>query len=82
MKLSKNSKQLMLFFTKNKYINKTHQTKRTDTIITELYNNILKAYKYLTDIKQKYSYFNLSIKTFIFIQRYLEPCSNTVAACA
>jgi len=63
MKLSKNSKQLMLFFTKNKYINKTHQTKRTDKIITELYNNILKAYKYLTDIKQKSSYFNLSIKT-------------------
>jgi hypothetical protein len=62
MKLSKNSKQLMLFFTKNKYINKTHQTKRTDDIISELYNNIFKAYKHLNDIKQKTSYFNLSIK--------------------
>ena len=41
MKLLKNSKDLMLFFTKNKHINRVKQTKRTDSIITEIYNDIL-----------------------------------------
>ena len=47
MKLSKKSKQLMLFFTQNKHINNVKQTKRTDIILDELYNDILGAYKYL-----------------------------------
>ena len=40
MKLSKKSKELMLFFTKNSHINKVAQTKRTDSIIMDLYNDI------------------------------------------
>ena len=52
MKLSKNSKQLMLFFTQNKHINNVKQTKRTDIILDELYNDILGAYKYLLFLKQ------------------------------
>ena len=42
----------MLFFTKNKHINNVKQTKRTDIIIKELYNDILDAYKYLNALKQ------------------------------
>ena len=35
MKITKNSKQLMLFFTKNKYIKNSNQTLRTKNILTE-----------------------------------------------
>jgi hypothetical protein len=52
----------MLFFTKNKYINKIHQTKRTNNIVKELYHNILESYNYLNAIKKEGNYFNLSIK--------------------
>jgi hypothetical protein len=62
MKLSKKSKELMLFFTKNNHINKVNQTKRTDDIITELYNDIYNAYKYLNNLKQKGKYYNISTK--------------------
>ena len=53
MRLSKNSKMLMSFFTKNKYINHIEQTKRTNNIITQIYDDILNAHNYLLDIKQK-----------------------------
>ena len=62
MKLLKNSKDLMLFFTKNKHINRVKQTKRTDSIITEIYNDILNAYNYLNILKQKGKYYNVSTK--------------------
>jgi hypothetical protein len=62
MKLLKNSKDLMLFFTKNKHINRVKQTKRTDSIITEIYNDIFNAYNYLNILKQKSKYYNVSIK--------------------
>ena len=62
MKLLKNSKDLMLFFTKNKHINRVKQTKRTDSIITEIYNDILNSYNYLNTLKQKEKYYNVSIK--------------------
>jgi hypothetical protein len=52
MKLSKKSKLLMSFFTKNKYINHIHQTQRTDKILTKLYHDILNAYNYLLNIKK------------------------------
>ena len=53
MKISKNSKQLMLFFTKNNHINKVKQTKRTDSIINELYTDIYEAYRYLMNLNSK-----------------------------
>jgi hypothetical protein len=62
MKLSKKSKELMLFFTKNSYINKVSQTKRTDSIIMDLYKDIYNAYKYLNSLKQKGNYFNITTK--------------------
>jgi hypothetical protein len=62
MKLSKNSKKLMLFFTKNKHIHTKPQTKATKNILSELYNDILDAYNYLLSLKQKGNYFNVSTK--------------------
>ena len=61
MKLTKNSKQNILFFSKNKYIDKINQTKKTNNILFELYNDIYESYKYLNNIK-KDKYFHISIK--------------------
>ena len=44
MKLSKNSKLLMSFFMKNNCINHISQTKNTDEITTQLYNEIIDSY--------------------------------------
>jgi len=62
MKLSKKSKELMLFFTKNNHINKVKQTKHTNKIIIELYYDILNAYKYLMNLKQKGNYYHVTTK--------------------
>jgi len=62
MKLSDKSKKLMLFFTKNKHINKVNQSIKTETILKELYNDIFFAYKYLMQLKQKGNYFTFNIK--------------------
>jgi hypothetical protein len=73
MKLSKNSKQLMLFFTQNKHINNVKQTKRTDIILDELYNDILNAYKYLLFLKQKGSYYTITIKKVLTSSQISKP---------
>jgi len=62
MNFSKNSKNLMLFFTNNNHINKINQTKQTDTIITTLYYDILDAYKYLLSLKQQGNYYSVKTK--------------------
>ena len=64
MKLSKNSKLLMTFFTKNKYINHVNQTKRADQIIELLYNDILNAHNYLLTLKKTkgISFYNITTK--------------------
>jgi hypothetical protein len=62
MKITEQSKKLILFFTKNKHINQVKQTKKTKTILKKLYNDIFSAYKYLLQIKQKSNYFTFSIK--------------------
>jgi hypothetical protein len=73
MKLSKNSKKLMLFFTKNKHINNIKQNKRTDTIITELYNDICEANKYLNIIKQKSKYYHVTTKKILTASQITRP---------
>lgn len=73
MKLSKNSKQLMLFFTKNKHINNTKHFKRTDAILNELYNDILNAYKYLNNLKQKGMYYNVTTKKVLSATQISKP---------
>jgi len=73
MKLTKKSKELMLFFTKNNHINKIKQTKRTDSIITELYRDIYTAYKYLQNLKQKGNYFNITTKKISSASQITKP---------
>jgi hypothetical protein len=62
MKITKNSKQLMLFFTKNKYIKNANQTKRTDSILLQLYKDILNAYLDLNNVKSVKQYYKLQVK--------------------
>jgi len=64
MRISKNSKLLMSFFTKNKYINHLNQTQRTNKIITHLYHDILNAYNYLLTVKQSRgtNFYNVTTK--------------------
>ena len=73
MKLSKNSKKLMLFFTRNNFINKVSQTKRTDSIISELYNDIYDAYVYLNALKQKGKYYTISSKKVLSEKQISRP---------
>jgi len=73
MKLSKNSRDLITFFTKNKNIKQTNQTKRTDTILTELYKDILEAHNYLLNQKQKGAYYKLSSKKIISATQISKP---------
>lgn len=62
MKLSKKSKELMLFLTKNNHINKVIQTKRVELILSSLYDDIKNAYKYLNNLKENGSYFTITTK--------------------
>ena len=63
MRLSKTSKLLMTFFTKNNYITHISQTQKTDTILTELYNELFDAYNYLLSLKQtRGNYYTMVMK--------------------
>ena len=73
MKLTKNSKQLMLFFTKHKHINNKHQTKATQNILTELYNDIFDAYHFLLSLKQKGNYFSITTKKIVSATQISKP---------
>lgn len=52
MKISKSSNLLMSVFLNNNYINHDKQTKQTTTILQELYNELMKAYKFLIFTKK------------------------------
>ena len=65
MKLTKNSKELMLFFTDYKHVNNTRQNKRTDDILIEFYKDILNAYNYLKTLKKNGKYFNVTTKKIV-----------------
>lgn len=58
MNLTKQSRELMLFFSKNKHLNYDRQTNKTKTILRELYNEILEAYNYC----KKHVHYRTSIK--------------------
>jgi hypothetical protein len=56
MELSKISKELILFFSKNKYLNYVKQTNKTKSILTDLYNEIQEANYYVKkQIKYRYT---------------------------
>jgi hypothetical protein len=59
MRLSKGSKKLMMFLTKNKGINHESFTKKTINILSELYGEMLEAYNYLSNLKRsKINYYD------------------------
>ena len=63
MKLTNNSKRLMLFFKNNKHLNYIKQTKKTEKIFTELYIDIFNSYRFLIDLKNtKDNYYNVNAK--------------------
>jgi hypothetical protein len=69
MNLSKQSKELMLFFSKNKHFIYEKQTERTKAILSELYNEILEAYHYC---KKKLRY-KTSIKKILTALQITKP---------
>jgi len=74
MKLSEKSRKLMLFFTKNKHINQVQQTKKTESVLKELYHDIFAAYKYLMQLKQKNApYFTFQIKKLVNASQISRP---------
>lgn len=75
MKLTKNSKLLMNFFIKNNCIEHISQTKSTNEIIRELYNEITDAHNYLIDLKRvkRDSFYNISIKKITNISQIPRP---------
>lgn len=64
MRITKKSILLMSFFTKNKYINHVEQTARTDNILSQLYDDILKSHNYLLNLKQTRgsNFYNITTK--------------------
>jgi hypothetical protein len=56
MKLTNKSKQILSFFTNNKYIHHIKHTNATNTILLKLYYDILNAYKFLQSIKKNNTY--------------------------
>ena len=72
MKLNKNSKELILFFTKNKHINKVTQTKQTEQIILDIYEDIYEAYYYLQKSKKKL-HFSITTKKISNISQIKRP---------
>lgn len=75
MKLSKNSKLLISFFMKNNCINHISQTKNTDEITTQLYNEIIDSYNYLKELKRikKDNFYNISIKKISNVSQISRP---------
>lgn len=74
MRLTKISRQLMLFLTKNKEMNHQKMTKTTENIITELYKEILEAHNYLTTLKRNKSpYYSISTKKILSARQITKP---------
>lgn len=74
MKITEQTKKLMLFFTKNKHINEVSQTKKTESILKELYKEIFNAHKYLMQLKQKsVPYFTFNIKKIVTASQISKP---------
>jgi len=69
MNLTKQSRELMLFFSKNKHINYDSQTNKTKTILRELYNEILEAHNYC----KKHVHYRTSIKKILSAAQITKP---------
>jgi hypothetical protein len=56
MKLTNKSKQILSFFTNNKYIHHIKHNNATNNVLLKIYYDILNAYKYLQSIKKNNAY--------------------------
>ena len=74
MKLTKNSQILMSFF-QNPIIHHPRQTKNTNNILIELYDDIINANKYLQYLKQttNNNYYNIQIKKITNVSQVPKP---------
>lgn len=74
MKLLKKSKQLMLFFEKNNKIPPISHTFKTDSIVKELYHDILTADNFVETLKKtKGNYYNLTTKKIVSSKQIIKP---------
>jgi len=63
MKLSKNSKKLILLLKNNKHINQVKQTSNTKSVLHLIYNDIVEANHFLNKLKRNNdSYYDINIK--------------------
>jgi hypothetical protein len=72
MKLSKNSKELFLFFTKNKHINTVKPSKRTNNILTELYRDIYEAYTFVNGLTHD-KFYTITTKKIVHTSQISRP---------
>jgi len=65
----------MSFFLKNNYINHNKQTKKTNIILLELYNQLIKAYNFLLTTKKTNgdSFYNINISKITSISQIPKP---------
>jgi hypothetical protein len=70
MKLTEKSKHLMSFFLKNKLLSESKHSKKTDSILLTLYDDMLNAYAYLSTLKKnkREKYYKLNIKKILSLQ--------------
>jgi hypothetical protein len=75
MNLSKKSKLLMTFFTKNECINHHKQTDKTKHVLLELYGDILEAHEYISSLKRAKGsqFYNISIKHIHTASQIIKP---------
>ena len=69
MNLTKQSRELMIFFSKNKHLNYDIQTNRTKTILRELYHEILEAYNFC----KKNIHYKTSVKKILTASQITKP---------
>jgi len=75
MKLTGISKQLILFFIKNKHMYEIKQTSKTKAIFSELYNDIYSSYKYIENLQnsQKQPFYTIQSKKITHSYQITKP---------
>ena len=75
MKLTGKSKYLLSFFLKNKTINNSNHSNRTDAILLTLYNELLDAHKYLLELKKnkREKFYKIQIKKILSVSQIVKP---------
>ena len=75
MRLTKKSELLMSFFLENNYIRHVEESKTTNKILLELYEEILKANKYLHTIKNAKGndFYNVKVKKITSVSQIPKP---------